>query len=429
MPPPIPPGLPASLLERRPDVVEAEQLLVAANADIGAAKALFYPNDQPDRLSRRRQRRSDDVPRRERAVWSVGAGLLQPVFQAGRLRRNLEAAQARYEAAVAEYQKAALNGYREVANALVTIQKLAEMRVQRQVGVTALQDASELSRAALRLRPRQLHRDSDGRRAALRSSNCCWRRRAVPSCARAPSCIARSAAVGSCKARVKAMDKAMEKMKAARISRRSCGGCRGSCATLQEWVKAKGLRVIVVFEGRDAAGKGGTIKAITERVSPRVFRLVALPAPSDREKSQMYVQRYLQHFPAAGEIVIFDRSWYNRAGVEHVMGFCTDEQYERFLKLMPMFERAHRRRRRHPHQVLARGRQQGAGAAVQRAHRRSAAAVEAEQHGPAVAREVVRVLARARRHAQGDRYASSRRGTSSDPTTRSARASTASRTC
>jgi polyphosphate kinase len=108
---------------------------------------------------------------------------------------------------------------------------------------------------------------------------------------------------------------------------------------LQDWVKAKGLRVIVIFEGRDAAGKGGTIKAITERVSPRVFRVVALPAPSDREKSQMYVQRYLQHFPAAGEVVIFDRSWYNRLGVEHVMGFCTEEQYERSLKLTPMFER------------------------------------------------------------------------------------------
>jgi polyphosphate kinase 2 len=108
---------------------------------------------------------------------------------------------------------------------------------------------------------------------------------------------------------------------------------------LQDWVKAKGLRVIVIFEGRDAAGKGGTIKAITERVSPRVFRLIALPAPSDRQKSQMYVQRYLEHFPAAGEIVIFDRSWYNRAGVEHVMGFCTEDQYERFLRLTPMFER------------------------------------------------------------------------------------------
>jgi polyphosphate kinase len=107
---------------------------------------------------------------------------------------------------------------------------------------------------------------------------------------------------------------------------------------LQEWVKAKGLRVIVIFEGRDAAGKGGTIKAITERVSPRVFRLVALPAPSDREKSQMYLQRYMQHFPAAGEIVIFDRSWYNRAGVEHVMGFCTRDQYERFLERAPEIE-------------------------------------------------------------------------------------------
>jgi len=108
--------------------------------------------------------------------------------------------------------------------------------------------------------------------------------------------------------------------------------------TLQEWVKEKGLRVIIVFEGRDAAGKGGTIKALTERVSPRVFRVIALPAPSDREKSQMYMQRYFRHFPAAGEIVIFDRSWYNRAGVERVMGFCSKEQYQRFLRLCPMFE-------------------------------------------------------------------------------------------
>jgi polyphosphate kinase 2 len=108
---------------------------------------------------------------------------------------------------------------------------------------------------------------------------------------------------------------------------------------LQEWVKNKGLRVIIVFEGRDAAGKGGTIKAITERVSPRVFRLVALPAPSDRQKSQMYMQRYMPHFPAAGEVVIFDRSWYNRAGVEYVMDFCTEEQHRRFLKLCPEIEK------------------------------------------------------------------------------------------
>lgn len=108
---------------------------------------------------------------------------------------------------------------------------------------------------------------------------------------------------------------------------------------LQEWVKHKGLRAIVVFEGRDAAGKGGVIKAITERVSPRVFRLVALPAPSDREKSQMYIQRYMQHFPAAGEVVIFDRSWYNRAGVEYVMGFCTKQQHKRFLELCPLVEK------------------------------------------------------------------------------------------
>jgi polyphosphate kinase len=107
---------------------------------------------------------------------------------------------------------------------------------------------------------------------------------------------------------------------------------------LQEWVKHEGLKIVVIFEGRDGAGKGGTIKALTERVSPRVFRVVALPAPSDREKSQVYAQRYVPHLPAAGEVVIFDRSWYNRAGVEHVLGFCTEDQYRRFLEVIPSFE-------------------------------------------------------------------------------------------
>ena len=108
---------------------------------------------------------------------------------------------------------------------------------------------------------------------------------------------------------------------------------------LQRWITEKGLRVVIVLEGRDGAGKGGTIRAMTERLSPRVFRVVALPAPSDREKTQMYFQRYLQHFPAAGEVVIFDRSWYNRAGVEYVMGFCTKEQHRRFLDLCPEIEK------------------------------------------------------------------------------------------
>jgi polyphosphate kinase 2 len=108
---------------------------------------------------------------------------------------------------------------------------------------------------------------------------------------------------------------------------------------LQEWVKQKGIKVCIVFEGRDGAGKGGTIKAITERVSPRVFRVMALPAPTEREKSQMYVQRYLPHLPAAGEVVIWDRSWYNRAGVERVMGFCSEEAAKRFLRLTPAFEK------------------------------------------------------------------------------------------
>src|SRR4029079_18493009 len=114
---------------------------------------------------------------------------------------------------------------------------------------------------------------------------------------------------------------------------------QGELCKLQAWVKHKGLRVIVVFEGRDAAGKGGTIRAITERVSPRVFRVVALPAPSDRQKTELYMQRYITHFPAAGEIVIFDRSWYNRAGVEYVMGFCSKEDRRRFLELCPLVEK------------------------------------------------------------------------------------------
>ena len=109
---------------------------------------------------------------------------------------------------------------------------------------------------------------------------------------------------------------------------------------LQEWVKAKGLKVVIVFEGRDGAGKGGVIKAIIDRVSPRVFRVVALPAPTEREKSQMYLQRYVPHLPAAGEVIIFDRSWYNRAGVERVMGFCTEDQVKRFLAGTPLVEKA-----------------------------------------------------------------------------------------
>jgi polyphosphate kinase len=114
----------------------------------------------------------------------------------------------------------------------------------------------------------------------------------------------------------------------------------GELVAMQEWVKESGAKICIVFEGRDTAGKGGTIKRITERVSPRVFRVVALPAPTEREKSQMYIQRYLPHFPAAGEVVIFDRSWYNRAGVERVMGFCQPEETERFLGLVPGVEKA-----------------------------------------------------------------------------------------
>ena len=125
-----------------------------------------------------------------------------------------------------------------------------------------------------------------------------------------------------------------------KVYRRQLRRLHGELVAMQEWVRRSGAKVIVVFEGRDTAGKGGTIKAITERVSPRVFRVVALPTPTDRERSQMYLQRYIQHFPAAGEVVIFDRSWYNRAGVERVMGFCTEDQACRFLEMAPLVEQA-----------------------------------------------------------------------------------------
>ena len=135
---------------------------------------------------------------------------------------------------------------------------------------------------------------------------------------------------------------------------------------LQEWVKATGAKICVVFEGRDAAGKGGTIKRITERVSPRVFRVVALPAPTEREKSQMYIQRYLPHLPAAGEVVIFDRSWYNRAGVERVMGFATEEQVKTFLRPRRRRRAGDDRLRHHPDQVLARSQPGGADPALRK---------------------------------------------------------------
>ena len=178
---------------------------------------------------------------------------------------------------------------------------------------------------------------------------------------------------------------------------------------VQDWVKAKGLRVIIVFEGRDAAGKGGTIKAITERVSPRVFRVVALPAPSDREKTQMFVQRYIEHFPAAGEIVIFDRSWYNRAGVENVMGFVGAKEVRAIPVALPGNREIHHRRRHHPDQILAGSRAGRAGKAVSRAHQRSAAAVEAQSHGPRIVSALVRLFAGARRHAGSDRQQATRR--------------------
>jgi polyphosphate kinase 2 len=175
---------------------------------------------------------------------------------------------------------------------------------------------------------------------------------------------------------------------------------------LQTWVIEKGLKVVILFEGRDGAGKGGTIKAITGRVSPRVFRVVALPAPTEREKTQMYVQRYLPHMPAAGEVVIFDRSWYNRAGVERVMGFASDEQVQGFLKLAPLFEKL----------VVGKANniillKYWLEVDMDEQTRRLEARITDPRKqwklspiGPQVVQPLVRLLARARRNVQGDRH-------------------------
>ena len=173
---------------------------------------------------------------------------------------------------------------------------------------------------------------------------------------------------------------------------------------LQEWVKHKGLKVCVLFEGRDGAGKGGTIKAITERVSPRVFRVVALPAPTEREKTQMYVQRYLPHLPAAGEVVIFDRSWYNRAGVERVMGFCTEEQAETIPAGHALRRADDRRLRHHSPEVLARSQPGGTDPTARIAHHRRAQNLEALADGPRIVRPLVRIFAGPRRNVRGHRH-------------------------
>ena len=153
---------------------------------------------------------------------------------------------------------------------------------------------------------------------------------------------------------------------------------------LQEWVRDEGQRVVVIFEGRDAAGKGGSIKRVTEYLNARVARVVALPAPTERERTQWYFQRYIAHLPAAGEIVLLDRSWYNRAGVERVMGFCTDAEYHRFLHQCPTFERMLVEDGIHPAQVLVLGERRGAGGSLPRPPRRPDAVLEALPDGPQV---------------------------------------------
>ena len=191
----------------------------------------------------------------------------------------------------------------------------------------------------------------------------------------------------------------------ARTTTRRCASSTSSWSSCRSGCSTPGLKVCIVFEGRDGAGKGGTIKAITERVSPRVFRVVALPAPTEREKSQMYIQRYIPHLPAAGEIVIFDRSWYNRAGVERVMGFCTEEQAQALPRGGAAGREGDRRFRRHPAEVLAGGQPRGADPPARGAHRGRTQDLEAVADGPQVVQPLVRLFAGPRRHVQGHRPA------------------------
>ena len=303
LPPPIPPGLPASLLERRPDVVAGRAAAGRRQRRHRRRQGAVLSDDQPDRLSRRRQRRSHDVPRRRRRRVvarrrAAAAGLPgrtpppEPRGDAGALRRGARRSTRRRRSTATARWPTRWSRFRS----------WRKCAAQRQIGVDRAAGRLRPVARALRFGPGQLHRDPDRRPGPVRSSSCCWRRRAAPSCGRARSCTARSAAAGS---RRRADDETMasdkiEETEATRSIEKELLRLQGKLCVLQEWVKAKGLRVIVVFEGRDAAGKGGTIKAITERVSPRVFRVVALPAPSDREKSQMYLQRYMQHFPGGG---------------------------------------------------------------------------------------------------------------------------------
>ena len=182
-----------------------------------------------------------------------------------------------------------------------------------------------------------------------------------------------------------------------KVYRRKLKPLHGELVALQEWVKSSGAKVCIVFEGRDTAGKGGVIKAITERVSPRVFRVVALPAPTEREHSQMYVQRYVPHLPAAGEIVIFDRSWYNRAGVERVMGFCTEEQAHQFSPAHSDRRTRDRRIGSHSAQVLARGQRRTAALTSAEPDRRPSKDLEAVESRSEVVQSLVRLLACPRR--------------------------------
>ena len=362
MPPPIPVGLPASLLERRPDVMQAEQQLVASNADIGVAKSLFFPTIS---LTGFLGGISGDLTKflgGDGAVWSLGGSVLQPIFQGGRLRRNLEAARARFDGALAEYQKSALNSYREVANALLTIQKLAEVRVQRQASVTNLQDASDLARSRydsglanyleILTADEQLFDDqlllAQTRGAELRARAELYR------------------TLGGGWQPVTARQTRCRNSKSQEMTRRKLLRLQAKLCVLQDWVKAKGLRVIVIFEGRDAAGKGGTIKAITERGQPARVPARGAAGPF-RPREEPDVPAALHASLSRGRRdrhlrpeLVQPRRRRARDGLLH----------RRTVRAIPppgaALRKDHHRRRHPAGEVLARGRQQGAGAALPR---------------------------------------------------------------
>ena len=356
--------MPSELLERRPDVIAAERRVAAAFYRVGEAKAARLPRIS---LTGGVNAISSDLfvlQDRDNPVWSAGADLLMPLFRGGALKTQVEIRTAAQKQSVAEYASIGLRAFGDVEDALATGLAMRDRERILSAQLMDSQRAFDLARArydvgvgdlrAVEQRQIALHAN----RSALLRVQAEQRVQRVnlhlalggsfmlpPSPASHHPITTDASAVMQirwerrCQGRTFRTGQERQEEGERKVYEKQLRQLQAELCHLQRWVKHKGLRVIVLFEGRDGAGKGGTIRAITERVNPRVFRVVALPAPSDREKTQVYLQRYIPHFPAAGEVVIFDRSWYNRPGVEYVMGFCSNEQHKTFLENCPTFER------------------------------------------------------------------------------------------